>query len=122
MGDVDVVRLGARGENGRRLMITMRAGLLAKHLAGELSDDVRFAFRYRIEIVADPDNLYDFVHLIGEIGNDSRWEFHGPFFAIDVRSVALANEPVVATIDPGIELVCFDDGENGFNRFPGKDA
>src|SRR5438067_5528413 len=122
MGDIDVVRLGARGENGGRLMIAMRGSLFAKNIGRKLADDVGFAARYRVQIVADPDDLYDFVHLIGKIGNDGRWEFHGPFFAVDMRSVAFAHEPIVAAIDPGVELVRRDDRENGFDGVSGQDA
>ena len=121
MRNIDVVRLRTRGENRSRL-IALRRGLLAKDPGRELADDVRFASRDRIQVVADPHDLHDFVHLTGEIRNNGGRKFDRPFLAIDVRPVAFTNKPIVAAVDPGVELVRRDDRENRFNRMSRQDV
>ena len=107
MGDVEVIGLRtSSGHKGRGF--PHRIGLPGVHLFGELLTHRALTPAYRLEIVAYADQLRDIIGQSFEIRHDCGREFHCPFFAIDMRAMALAHEPIGAAINPNIKTVRFD--------------
>src|SRR5258708_22745756 len=106
MGDVEIVRLRASRRN----------------LDAQRVLRILLAPRDEVEIIADTDDLHRTVESCSEIVDDSRRELDSPLLARDVRCLGVANEPIVAAIDPDVHAMIENKLDRVLGRIAGKDA
>jgi hypothetical protein len=106
MGDVEIVRLRVSRRN----------------LGAQRILRILLAPRDKVEIIADTDDLHRTVESCSEVDHDSRRELDGPLLARDVRRLGVANEPIVAAIDPDIHAMIENKLDRALGRVGGEES
>src|SRR5436190_5143012 len=104
MSDIEVIGLRTRRGNERR-RFSLWSRLFRMQLFGKLPAHRSLTVAHRFQIVTYADELGDVIRYPLKIRHNRWSELYRPFFPVDMRTMTLTHEPIVAAVDPCIEIM-----------------